>query len=243
MIEQFAFYPPKESYPRDFVSCTGNKLQFVANVPILEYTVENSRYTILYSYSTCADLSLCDKGLFGLSRALGVNIVAYDYSGYGQNGILGKCSEKACYQDIETVYSYLVAKGIPSDHVILMGTSLGSGPCVHLASKYRVGGVILQCPIASMARIVPKIGGILAKIPHLDMFVNVNKIGKVSAPLYIVHGKKDALIPVKQCQSLVSKASNVWRSRYIDGAGHADLLEIGKNTINQDIQEFIAFLG
>ncbi|CAM9562235.1 unnamed protein product, partial [Phaeothamnion confervicola] len=43
------------------------------------------------------------------SRQLNVNVLAYDYTGYGQNASAeNPPSEENCYSDIEAAYKYLV---------------------------------------------------------------------------------------------------------------------------------------
>lgn len=262
VAERVVFRPPPNSYSRHFISCTGNQLRFVGNVPTLEYIVDtvdpgterlglvptlsdpihNSRYTILYSHGNSADLLKCDNIIAKLSRDLNVNIVAYDYAGYGQNGKYRHCSESACYQDITNVYYDLFARGVSPDRIIVMGTSLGTGPTLELATKHRVAGVILRSPYTSIVRIVPWIGHVLAWIPFIDIFINVDKIAQVSAPLYIVHGKKDALIPVNHSYTLASKAKRLWKARYIEEGDH-DLMKTDEDTILEDLRGFIASLS
>ena len=264
VAERFVFQPPLKSYPRDFVSCTGNKLRFVGNVPTLEYIVNkvnnvdtvserlglipissdpiyNSRYTILYSHGNSADLSKCDNIIAKLSLDLNVNIVAYDYTGYGQNGKHGQCSESACYQDISNVYYDLFARGVSPDQIIVMGTSLGTGPTLELAMNHRVAGVILRSPYTSIVRVVPWIGHVLAWIPFIDIFTNVDKIARLCVPVYIVHGKKDALIPVDHSYTLASKSQRLWRARYIEEGNH-DIMKTDEDVIIEDLREFIASL-
>ena len=241
VAEKFVFRPPLPTYPIDFTSCTGNKIRFIQNVPTLEYTVPNAKYTIIYSHGNPTDLLKCDTILADLSRDLGVNVLAYDYCGYGHNGRHGICSEESCYQDIYKVFCYLTSEGIFPNRIILMGTSLGTGPTIDLAKNYNVSGVILRSPFTSIVRIVPYIGDILAWIPFIDIFPNIDKISKVSAPLYIVHGKKDNLVPVEHAYALESKAKNLWQARYIEDGDHC-LMKTSEDTILTDLREFIASL-
>jgi hypothetical protein len=83
--------------------------------------------------------------LADLSKILHVNILAYDYTGYGySNRHLAKNSksmeklpsEQHCYADICAAYDYLIRlRGIPPRHIILFGRSIGSGPSCYLATK------------------------------------------------------------------------------------------------------------
>jgi hypothetical protein len=55
---------------------------------------------------------------FGLSRCLNVNLLAYDYTGYGHAG--GQPSESACYGDIQAAFQYLVEQqNTPPANIVL----------------------------------------------------------------------------------------------------------------------------
>ena len=61
-----------------------------------------------------------------LSDVLHVNILAYDYTGYGLNE--NKPSEEDCFADIEAAFDYAIdILGIPEKEIVLWGRSLGSG--------------------------------------------------------------------------------------------------------------------
>jgi hypothetical protein len=74
---------------------------------------------------------------------LKVNIVGYDYTGYGVSADYGtRPTEDQTYLDIEAVYDWccehddgaLVPTGRPENHLIVYGQSVGSGPSCYLAS-------------------------------------------------------------------------------------------------------------
>lgn len=46
---------------------------------------------------------------FDFSRQLNVNVMAYEYSGYGK--ATGSPTEQACYADIDAAFKYLVEVG------------------------------------------------------------------------------------------------------------------------------------
>lgn len=92
-----------------------------------------------------------------LARVLRVNIMAYDYTGYGKSN--GTPCEEKCYADIEAAFRYLLeARHLKPEQIVLYGRSLGSGPSCYLAQKtaregHSVGGVILQSPLLSAYRV------------------------------------------------------------------------------------------
>ena len=77
----------------------------------------------------CADLGLVYDWMKTLYEVLQVNVMGYDYTGYGHSA--GIPSEADCYADIVAAFSYLMQEKnlLPTD-VILYGRSIGSGPTV-----------------------------------------------------------------------------------------------------------------
>ncbi|KAI3823586.1 hypothetical protein L1987_05025 [Smallanthus sonchifolius] len=113
-----------------------------------------ARLTLLYSHGNAADLGQLVDLFVQLKANLRVNLMGYDYSGYGAS--TGKPSELNTYADIEAVYECLQTEyGVSQEDLILYGQSVGSGPTLHLASKLpRLRGVVLHSAILSGLRVV-----------------------------------------------------------------------------------------
>ena len=74
----------------------------------------------------------------------------------------------------------------------------------------------------------------------MDRFDSAAKIGKVGAPLLIVHGERDRTIPVRLARKLFRRAREPKQAVFIPGADHADLTEFGLAAI---VLEFLARQG
>jgi acetyl esterase/lipase len=112
--------------------------------------------TMIYSHGNATDLGATFPMQVVLAHSLDINVVVYDYSGYGESG--GVPTEASTYRDIDAVYDYVVdtlAHG-NSKNVILYGQSVGSGPCCYLAAKKDIalGGLILHSPFTSGMRVL-----------------------------------------------------------------------------------------
>jgi fermentation-respiration switch protein FrsA (DUF1100 family) len=84
-----------------------------------------------------------------------VNIVAYDYSGYGVS--TGTPNEANSYADVTAVYEYVCDKvtNNPKRDVILYGQSVGSGPSTWLAtSGVEIAGLVLHSAFLSGMRVI-----------------------------------------------------------------------------------------
>ncbi|KAI4369913.1 hypothetical protein MLD38_018307 [Melastoma candidum] len=121
---------------------------------------------------------------------LRVNVMGYDYSGYGAS--TGKPSESNTYADIEAVYDFLETEyGVSQEDVILYGQSVGSGPTLHLAAKLpRLRGVVLHSAILSGLRVLCHVKFSFC----FDIYKNINKIRKVKCPALVIHGTEDDVV-------------------------------------------------
>lgn len=105
---------------------------------------------MIFSHGNAEDLGMIYDWLLAFSKDLGVNVLAYDYEGYGK--ATGTPTEKSCYEDIVAAYTYLTREErISPDSIVIYGRSLGSGPSLYLAQSLSEQGVkpaavILQVP-------------------------------------------------------------------------------------------------
>ncbi|XP_043809956.1 alpha/beta hydrolase domain-containing protein 17B isoform X2 [Manihot esculenta] len=172
MAAKFAFFPPSPpSYQLAMDGATG-KLMMVElgtreNVDVLKLDTKRGNrvvavyiknpaasLTVLYSHGNAADLGQMFDLFNELSLHLRVNLMGYDYSGYGQSS--GKPTEQNTYADIEAAYRCLEERyGVKEEDIILYGQSVGSGPTLDLAARLiKLRAVVLHSPIASGLRVM-----------------------------------------------------------------------------------------
>ncbi|KAG5564132.1 hypothetical protein RHGRI_000350 [Rhododendron griersonianum] len=177
------------------------------------------RFTILYSHGNAADLGQMQELFIELRAHLRVNIMSYDYSGYGASS--GKPSELNTYYDIEAVYNCLKNEhGVKEEDVILYGQSVGSGPTLHLASRLqRLRGVVLHSAILSGIRVLYNV-----KMTFwFDIFKNVDKIRNVDCPVLVIHGTEDDIVDLSHGKRLWELAKEKYDPLWVKGGGHCNL--------------------
>ncbi|KAK1562132.1 hypothetical protein Q3G72_006825 [Acer saccharum] len=178
-----------------------------------------ARLTVLYSHGNAADLGQMYELFYELSFHLRVNLMGYDYSGYGQS--TGKPSEQNTYFDIEAVYRCLEEKyGVKEEDVILYGQSVGSGPTLDLATRLpRLRAVILHSPIMSGLRVMYPV----KRTYWFDIYKNIDKIPFVNCPILIIHGTSDDVVDWSHGKQLWELCKEKYEPLWIKGGNHCDL--------------------
>jgi len=155
---------------------------------------------------------LRSDGLYRQLAALGPTVVVYDYRGYGFSS--GKPDMASFRDDVVKLYDALAAQ----HPVVVYGFSMGTAMASYVASVRSLPGLILAAPIASAAEEVPvylKAGGAPAEYiathkpaaDAVEMFGEAAMVAKSKAPLLVLHGNDDFLIPVQQSQEVLAASS------------------------------------
>src|SRR5215471_1024071 len=151
----------------------------------------------------------------------GSGLVALSYRGYG--GSSGRPTETGLAEDAATAYSFAVAR-YPAERIVLWGESLGSALAIALAAEKPVGHLVLEAPFTSAVDVralhywfVP------VRLFMKDQFRSDLRVGKVKAPVLVVHGENDAVVPVMFGERLYSLVQAPKRFVRIANAGHNDL--------------------
>jgi abhydrolase domain-containing protein 17 len=171
--------------------------------------------------------------LMSAIRDNGFSVLAYDYRGYGAS-TGGPPSTRGAEEDLEAVYRYATTRlAIPPERIVLHGRSLGSGPAVALAAREPIGGLILESAFVSAYRV-------LTVIPILvgDRYPNLRLIRRVSAPVLVVHGRQDEVIPFWHGERLYAAAPEPRRRHWIEGGGHNDLLRVAPDEYFAALRDF-----
>jgi fermentation-respiration switch protein FrsA (DUF1100 family) len=151
----------------------------------------------------------------------GIGLVAVEYRGYG--GSTGSPSERGLIADGEAAYAFAAAH-YQASQIVLWGESLGTGVAVALAAEKPVGRVILEAPFTSAEAVAARRYWFMpVRLLMSDQFRSDARIGKVTAPLLILHGMKDNTVPFAMGQRMFALANKPKRIvRFLDG-GHDDL--------------------
>lgn len=237
MAAKFAFFPPNPPSYNLIVDESSGKTRFSdvsmrENVDVLKLCTKqrneivavylknpSATLTLLYSHGNAADLGQMYELFHELSLHLRVNLMGYDYSGYGQSS--GKPSEQNTYADIEAAYKCLGdIYGVKEEDVILYGQSVGSGPTLDLASrKPSLRAVVLHSPILSGLRVMYPV----KRTYWFDIFKNIDKIPLVKCPVLVIHGTSDDVVDCSHGKQLWELCKEKYEPLWVKGGNHCDL--------------------
>ena len=176
--------------------------------------------TLLYFHGNAGNL-LSRAGRMGEYLDKGRGMMMLSYRGYGGSG--GKPTEANNVADARLAYKWLVEQSVQPAEIVVYGESLGSGVAVQLAERETVGGVILDAPYTSIADVGARLYPYLpVQTFILDRYDSLSRIARINAPLLIVHGDQDDLIPISMGRRLFEHAKEPRQFSPIVGGGHAD---------------------
>jgi abhydrolase domain-containing protein 17 len=179
----------------------------------------NAKYTLLMSHGNGEDLGDMQREMERF-RDLGLNVLAYDYRGYGKSA--GSASVSNVYGDIEAAYVYLTETlKVSPDRILLYGRSVGGGPSTYLAARKPVAGMILESTFISTFRVVIPI-----QVLPFEKFPNQSHLRQTNVPVLIIHGTDDRTIPFWHGEVLYESVVGPKQFLSVPGAGHNDVSEV-----------------
>lgn len=178
------------------------------------------RPLVLYLHGNGGALNLRAER-FGKLVAPGNGLLALSWRGYG--GSSGSPSEAGLIADARAAYDYAAAR-VPASRIVPFGESLGTAVAVALAADRTIGGLILEAPFTSAADVAASVYPI-APVRWLmkDPFPSASRIGGVDAPLLVLHGERDNVIPIGFGERLFALAREPKRMVRFPLGTHVDL--------------------
>ncbi len=148
----------------------------------------------------------------GLMEA-GYGVLAYEYPGYGATP--GSPTEQVLRASLEGASDFLIRKGVPLSRQVAYGVSLGGGVTGVVAAKRPFGAVILESALPDFEALVRYQMETVYRVPawllplHRQVrsrFDVLSQVSTITAPLLVLHGGADRLIPFDFAQQLYERA-------------------------------------
>jgi len=163
-------------------------------------------------------------GRIDVARALadeGFVVLLLDYRGYGGNP--GRPSESGLALDARAGAAHLQRAGFPAERTIYVGESLGTGVATQLAVMDPPAAVLLRSPFTSLGAVASHtLGGLPVGWAVRDRFDTLARIPSVGAPVTVLAGSADALVPPEQSLAVARAAAILHEVTVLPGVGHND---------------------
>lgn len=156
---------------------------------------------------------------------LGVDVVLVDYRGYGRSA--GTPDEAGVYLDGLAVYDAVAARSVPAQDVILFGRSLGGAVAIETALRRPAGALVLESVFRSVRALAREHYWFVPSAVIRTRMDNESKIGRVDVPTLVLHGDRDAIVPLAHGRRLFELAARPAGFHVIKGAGHNDTWPVG----------------
>jgi len=161
-------------------------------------------------------------GLAVAFNRAGFSVLLFDYRGYGGNP--GDPSEDGLAADARAAQQWLARQpDVDPRRIAYFGESLGAAVAVGLAVQSPPAALVLRSPFTSL----PDVGAVhYPWLPVrrllLDRYPSIERIASVSAPVLVIAGDRDDIVPMPLSLRLYDAAADPKRFVLVPGAGHND---------------------
>jgi uncharacterized protein len=158
-----------------------------------------------------------------LLTAAGFDVLAFDYRGYGRSS--GRPSERGTGLDARAARAALLRRdGVDPERVIYLGESLGGAVALALALEHPPAGLVLQSAFTSVRDIARFHYPFLPAALVPDAYPSLRLIPALRAPLLVLHGDRDDIVPLMHGEELFEAAPDPKRLEVLPDVGHNDLI-------------------
>ena len=198
--------------------------------------------TLLWHHGNGGNIGHRLPDIHRLHGGLGVNILIFDYRGYGRSS--GAPSEGGLYHDAEGALRYLRSRDdVDPERVVYFGRSLGVAIAVELAVRHRPYGLILESGFPSIAYMAevnrPWLPAWVVQRIISARYDSIAKIGGLDVPLLMVHGDMDETVPLSAGRALFDAASKPKTLLVVEGANHDGLPEVGGQAYIDRLRDYL----
>jgi uncharacterized protein len=157
--------------------------------------------------------------------AAGLDVLLFDYRGYGRS--TGRPSEPGTYRDAHAARSQLLARPeVNPDRVVYLGESLGGAVALALAVTHPPAGLVLMSTFTSVRDMARRHYPLVPPALVPDAYPSLRRIRELRAPLLVIHGDRDEIVPPLHAETLFEAAPHPKRLHMIEGVGHNDLVTV-----------------
>lgn len=158
-----------------------------------------------------------------LLTAAGFDVLLFDYRGYGRSS--GRPSEEGTYRDARAALTCLLAQpGVDPARVFYLGESLGGAVALDLALERPPAGLVLLSAFTGVRELGRQHYPFIPAGLVPDAYPSLRRIHELRAPLLVLHGDRDDIVPPSHGRALFEAAPGPKRLHFFPGLGHNDFV-------------------
>lgn len=175
-------------------------------------------------------------------HTMGASVLAVEYRGYGDSE--GQPSEAGLERDARAGWAEAKRRAeARGARIVVMGRSLGGAVAVGLAAGLEgLDGLWLESTFTSLADVASTTGIPFAGQLAAYRFDSLGRIADVDAPVLLVHGVRDELIPIAQGRALADAITASGGSVTfipVPGGGHNDTPQVAGHHYGEAVRAFL----
>lgn len=172
---------------------------------------------------------------------MGLSVLLFDYRGYGGNP--GRPSEDGLTADARAAQAWLAAQpGVTK--LVYFGESLGGAVAVGLAIERPPAALVLRSPFTSLPDVAAvHYPWLPVRRLLMDRYPSIERIGTVRAPVLVIAGDRDDIVPESLSRRLYDSANEPKRYVVVPGAGHNDPDLLDGREMIAEIEGFLSSTG
>ena len=238
------FYPRAETYPPpDGATDLAIEVEPGVHVGARFYAFEREFPTVLYFHGN-GEIASDHDDIALFYREIGLNLFVAEFRGYGtSNGTPTVASLIGDAHPVAQQFDAILDRLDYAPERFVMGRSLGAHPALEIAANKseRFRGLVIESGAGNIRRMLERTGLLDTELGGLLAATHESKVRSIAIPALLIHGEQDELVPLSTAHAL-SELLEHSRHRLvtIPGAGHNDLLWIGREQYFEAIRAFVA---
>ena len=204
---------------------------------------------LIYFYGNGETIYESRGRLYYLSEKYSLNVVCFDYRGYGRSQ--GKPTFSALLNDSLKIYDFVKQK-YKTGKIFIFSQSIGTVPGARIGSRKNPDGIIMEAPFTNAKEgvsrmtdgLIPPLRWIIKLRPEKKLIEMgpqpVDMIKEFTSPLLIIHGTEDATFPFNIGKKVFNAAGSKEKTFCaLPGTGHSNV-RLDKDPALKCLDEFFA---
>jgi fermentation-respiration switch protein FrsA (DUF1100 family) len=165
-------------------------------------------------------------------------MLVVEYRGYGSS--TGRATVAGIARDALAAWDWLAARPeIDAARTVVYGRSIGSGPALHVAAARPVAGLVLESGFTSLRGLARRHYPVFPSALAGSGFDNLAAIARIRAPVLLVAGEHDSIVPPAMGRALAEAAAGPAELWVVPDADHNSVWERGAAAYAARFQAFV----